>query len=84
MWVQSFEWEGGSCDLALNHPGIRLQLDWDVSEDECFGKIWKTLGTRPAICLGKDAHVVSWGRGITLETSPADSLHNPLGRDVNI
>lgn len=59
VWVPSFELEGGSCDLALNHPGIRLQLEWDVSEDECFRKIWKTFGTRPAICLGKDARVVS-------------------------
>lgn len=59
VWVPSFELEGGSCDLALNHPGIRLQLEWDVSEDECFRKIWKTFGTRPAICLDKDAHVVS-------------------------
>ena len=32
VWVPSFELEGGSCDLALNHPGIRLQLNWDVSE----------------------------------------------------
>lgn len=43
VWVPCFELESESCKLALNHPGIRLQLDWD----ECFGEIWKTLGTRP-------------------------------------
>lgn len=55
-----------------------------MCRDECFRKIWKTLGTRRTIFLGRDVHVVSYGRSITLGTNTTESLHSPLGLDINI